>query len=95
MRICENSLTTTKNRTEGGQPLYSFGSKKCEMHKFQNVTLNLPDPPPAPAVTVEQSKNIEESLAAKKLKELDSLLASKLITNEEYEKKRKEIIDGL
>ena len=32
---------------------------------------------------------------AKKLKELDSLLNQKLITQEEYEKKRKEILANL
>ncbi len=31
---CENSLRTEKQRREGGQPVYDFGDKKCELHPF-------------------------------------------------------------
>lgn len=31
---CESSLRNAKNKTEGGQSLYNFGDKKCELHPF-------------------------------------------------------------
>jgi hypothetical protein len=31
---CEGSLRTAKAKTEGGQLLYNFGDKKCELHPF-------------------------------------------------------------
>ncbi len=48
MSKCELSLQNIKAQSVGGQPLYNFGSKKCELYKFQNVTVNLPDPAPVP-----------------------------------------------
>lgn len=31
---CESSLRNAKAKTEGGQSLYNFGDKKCELHPF-------------------------------------------------------------
>jgi hypothetical protein len=31
---CENSLKAAKAQSAGGQPLYSFGDKNCELHPF-------------------------------------------------------------
>lgn len=48
MSTCEAALEKVKLQAVGGQPLYNFGSKKCELYKFLNVTVNLPDPTPGP-----------------------------------------------
>jgi hypothetical protein len=103
MQMCEASLLSAKRQLAGGQPIYDFGQKRCEFHKFTNETLMLPPvapviiaplPPPVIATPVEIPK-VEESATAKKLRELDGLLNLKLITQEEYEKKRKEILSNL
>jgi hypothetical protein len=105
MRACEASLANVKSRLAGGQPVYDFGQKRCELHKFTNETVMLP--PVAPVIITPpvvmptivtapiETPKVEESATAKKLKELDSLLNQKLITQEEYEKKRKEILSNL
>ena len=49
---CEANLRSLKAQAVGGQTLYNFGSKKCELYKFQNVTLNLPDPVPITPATL-------------------------------------------
>ena len=49
MRRCEASLANQKSQTAGGQPLYNFGSKRCELYKFAHITVNLPDPVVPPA----------------------------------------------
>jgi hypothetical protein len=103
MQMCEASLLNVKRQLAGGQALYDFGNKRCELHKFTNETVMLPPvitaPPPVvmpPVVTAPiETPKAEESVTAKKLKELDSLLNQKLITQEEYEKKRKEILSNL
>ena len=106
MRACEASLANVKSRLAGGQPVYDFGQKRCELHKFTNETLMLPQVAPVvitppqvvipPVVTSPaEIPKVEESATAKKLKELDSLFNQKLITQEEYEKKRKEILSNL
>ena len=51
-------------------------------------------PPVAQKISAQPTAT-EESPTAKKLRELDSLLAQSLITKDEYDKKRKEIIDGM
>ncbi len=93
MKGCEDGLLKLKQQTAGGQPIYDFGAKKCELHKFTNETVNLPYKEPTPAV-VQNLENTEGS-TAKKLKELDSLLQQNLISKEEYDSKRKEIINKL
>ena len=96
LRACEASLANMKNQMAGGQPLYDFGQKRCELHKFTNITLLLPPVAPAPvAATPVETPQVEESATAKKLKELESLFNLKLITQEEYEKKRNEILSNL
>jgi len=107
MRACESSLATVKSRMAGGQPVNDFGQKRCELYKFVNETVMLPQvapviiatPPPVvmPPVVIApiDIPKVEESATAKKLRELDGLLNLKLITQEEYEKKRKEILANL
>jgi hypothetical protein len=100
MRACEASLANVKSKMAGGQPVHDFGQKRCELYKFTNETVMLPQvapvviTPPVVTAPVEIPK-VEESVTAKKLKELDGLLNQKLITQEEYEKKRKEILSNL
>ena len=91
MRTCSNELARMKAMLAGGQPIYDFGQKRCELYKFANATVSLPQPTPTETVSTEQPK-VEESKTAKKLRELDSLLKQQLITQEEYDKKRKEIL---
>lgn len=43
LKKCEATLENAKTQIVGGQPLYNFGNKRCELYKFQNVTLNLPE----------------------------------------------------
>lgn len=106
MQMCEASLLSAKRQLAGGQPIYDFGQKRCEFHKFTNETVMLPPvapviitPPPVVMPTVVtapvETPKVEESATAKKLRELDGLLNLKLITQEEYEKKRKEILSNL
>jgi len=100
MRACEKTLENIKLKMAGGQPIYNFGQKRCELYKFKNETVMLPQvgpvvvPPPAVSTPVETPK-LEESATARKLKELDGLLNQKLITQEEYELKRREILSNL
>jgi hypothetical protein len=65
MSRCETSLQNAKSQVVGGQPLYNFGSKKCELYKFLNVSLNLPDPAPVPVpVPVPTPAPVASSLPA-------------------------------
>ena len=91
MRTCSNELARMKAMLAGGQPIYDFGQKRCELYKFANETVSLPQNTTTEIVSTEQPR-VEESKTAKKLKELDSLLKQQLITQEEYDKKRKEIL---
>jgi hypothetical protein len=93
MRTCSNELARMKAMLAGGQPIYDFGQKRCELYKFANETVSLPQSTPTETVSTEQPK-VEESKTARRLRELDSLLKQQLITQEEYEKKRKEILYG-
>ena len=34
LQQCDRNLSTLKGKTAGGQPLYDFGDKKCELHPF-------------------------------------------------------------
>ncbi len=91
MRTCSNELARMKAMLAGGQPIYDFGQKRCELYKFANETVSLPQNTTTEIVSTEQPR-VEESKTAKKLRELDSLLKQQLITQEEYDKKRKEIL---
>lgn len=121
MRSCEASLARAKAQYAGGQPLYDFGDKKCELHEFSNKTVNLPPPPQpvistvppvaapivepvsatpsnaAPTLTTFPSppSGSQESDITSRLKQLRSLLEQNLITQEEFDKKRKELLDRL
>ncbi|HEY8027306.1 MAG TPA: SHOCT domain-containing protein [Burkholderiaceae bacterium] len=137
MRKCEDALEKVKNQTVGGQRLYDFGTKHCELYKFANVTLNLPSPvaPPTsvPAPVVPQTvapivvPTPTDSLApvapavasaaaepgpmqpplgkenapkaasdvVQKMRDLDVLYKQNLITKDEYEKKKKQILDAM
>lgn len=160
LRRCETSLANQKSQMVGGQPLYDFGSKKCELYKFASVTLSLPDataqpevtqaagvgasappatsvvPAPAPApsaaaasspqsvagaaqtpsstpavtpsdpaasapaasapaATSQQPATKASSDIVQKMKDLDTLFKQNLITKDEYEKKKKQLLDAL
>ena len=142
LRMCEANLVVQKNQTAGGQPLYNFGSRSCELYKFTNVTLSLPDPPPPPppppppapvAPAVVSTPAVSETpppqapapapasspapAAApalvvpantppaaipnsagdivQKMRDLDALYKQNLITKEEYERKKKQLLDTL
>jgi len=125
MRKCEVQLERVKSQTAGGQPLYDFGTKHCELYKFANVTLNLPSPlaPPAPApapVTTEPAAPIVPTVApvaadptpiqartaqenapkvtseiVQKMRDLDTLYKQNLITKDEFEKKKKQLLDAI
>ena len=91
LRTCNNELARMKGLMAGGQPVHDFGQKRCELYKFTNETLSLPTPEPLTTTLAEPVK-VNEFPTAKRLRELESLFSQKLITQEEYEKKRKEIL---
>jgi hypothetical protein len=146
MRKCEAALANAKRQTAGGQPLYNFGSNRCELYKFANVTLNLPDPVAAPApahapVAVQPSEPVPAPILTEppaasatsavsvtpgvpaapaaadpapvqspasqqnppkastdiiqKMKDLDTLYKQNLITKDEYERKKKQLLDAM
>ena len=67
MSKCEANLRSLKAQAVGGQTLYNFGNKKCELYQFQNATLNLPDPvlvTPAPVVATPVIKQDEPLTAS-------------------------------
>ena len=90
LSACEASLMSVKSQLAGGKPIYEFGQKRCELYKFANETVMLPK-----VTQVEPPPKVEESPIAKKLRELDGLFNQKLITQEEYETKRKEILSSM
>jgi hypothetical protein len=134
MRRCEASLSNAKNQTAGGQSLYDFGSKRCELYKFINTTLNLPDPvaqpapsqaplvpaaeartsstnsiptpapqaaPPAvdsaPVLTPNPQPTPQKPNAdiVQRMRDLDTLYKQNLITQEEYERKKKQLLESM
>lgn len=90
LSACEASLKNVKSQLAGGKPIYDFGQKRCELYKFTNETVMLPN-----TTSVELPPKVEESPIAKRLRELDGLFNQKLITQEEYETKRKEILSSM
>jgi hypothetical protein len=92
MARCEVSLVRAKGMTAGGQPLYDFGNKKCELYEFVNKTVALPPPPPPAPVVQPVAAEPPESPTARKLRELDELLKAGLINEQEYAEKRKTIL---
>ena len=147
LRTCEASLARAKGQTAGGQPLYSFGDKRCELYEFVNKTVNAPAAPiasqpapgtqtpasvlpapsapsesavspaavapapspasvatapaaPAPSATTAPAPATPQTSTGalsieSRLKQLQGLFDQKLITREEYERKRKELLDAL
>ncbi len=64
LRDCESLLRSLKDQIISGQPLYNFGNKSCELYKFQNVTVSLPDAvltPPTPFIAASVVKQDEPS----------------------------------
>ena len=94
---CEASLARSKAQQAGGQPLYDFGKKKCELYTFVNKTVWVKPPePPAPVQpSTPAVVQPEISRTERKLRELDELLKSKLISEEEYAEKRKTILSEM
>ena len=88
---CEASLANAKAATAGGQPLYDFGAKRCELYEFANKTVKLPEPPPVPALQPVVA-DPPESPTARRLRELDELRKNNLITEQEYAEKRLAIL---
>lgn len=99
LAMCAANLYKAKQNTAGGQPLYDFGSKSCELYKFTNESVQLPYVEPvkteAPAPVAVTAPVITDSPIAIKLKELEGLLQQNLITKEEFEIKRKEVLNKL
>ena len=153
---CETSLVRAKAQKAGDQPLYDFGPKVCELHKFENQTIALPPPeppqqsvtqqpapaptpaaaapsppappsvaspqvPPEPQVSNQSSASPSATIAApqavpvasqpssapanpsppidsptaRRLRELNQLLKDGLVTDSEYQEKRKAILSTM
>ena len=108
---CEAGLKNLKGQVAGGQPLYDFGNNKCELYKFRNVTLNLPDlapapppppaavppaaltaePPPPPAAAPPVETKIKVDIV-QKMRDLDSLLKQGLINQDDYDRKKTQLL---
>lgn len=114
LQQCEASLVRAKGQSAGGQPLYDFGNKRCELHAFspnnapippsQPVATPVPSEQPAPqlpaatptAATPSPSGASDgDSTTMKKLRELKSAFDQGLITQEEYDAKRKAILENM
>jgi hypothetical protein len=94
LRKCESMLQGLKSQTKGGQPLYDFGSNKCELYKFVNASPNIPEPPPV-SVAAPASPAAQDSDIVQKMKSLETLLKEKLISQEEFDAKKKQLLNGL
>ena len=100
LQRCEASLQTAKQQKEGGQPLYDYGQKKCELHAFQNPYVPPPTPQVTPTAPSPQSTSIPQQQQQQqdietRLQGLKSLLDKGLLTKEEYEQKRQDILKAL
>jgi hypothetical protein len=91
LRKCENMLQNFKSQTKGGQSLFDFGNNKCELYKFSNVTNNSPEPAPA----ILSAPPAQENDIVQKMKSLESLLKENLISQEEFDTKKKQLLNGL
>ena len=86
LKKCEETLRNMKSQVVGGQPLYDFGGQTCKLHEFTNVS-------PAPATAQTETPVIQnKSSVEEKLVELKGLFDKGLITQEEYDEKRKELL---
>jgi hypothetical protein len=88
MRACENTLRNLRSQTVGGKALYEFGDKKCELHSFANpYVAPLPTSVPSPALGLKPGDSIET-----KLLELKVLREKNLITQEEHDQMRQNVL---
>ncbi len=83
MKKCMAGLQTAKSQTVGGQPLYNFGTNTCELYKFLNPSLNLPDPvqptqAPVAASTPEVERNPTPASVPKSADAQDTVPAPKV-----------------
>lgn len=90
MQKCESALSNMKSQTVGGQPLYDFGDNKCELYTFSNPHQN----------PITENKDVSSarpkvSPVEEKLIELKNLRDKNLITQEEYDQKRQELLKSL
>ena len=97
LAMCAANLLKAKQQTVGGQPLYDYGSKSCELYKFTNESVRLPyvEPVKTEALAPVPAPVVIDSPIAIKLRELEGLLQQNLTTKEEYEIKRKEVLNKL
>lgn len=145
MARCVASLTNAKAQIAGGNSLYNFGTKTCELYSFANITVSpragewkpesvaappaiatpaqpvssaapvstvaatIPASAPTAAVTEPSAKPaaadppplvvsepaVTEGATAKKLRELESLRKQGLISEAEYQEKRKAILAAM
>lgn len=81
---CESSLRNARTKTEGGQSLYNFGDKKCELHPFT--------PNDGPKVAAAKKKAAEEEArtvaAAEEVKRLAAEEDARKLAVAEEEAKR-------
>lgn len=94
LSTCEAQLSNLKQQTVGGQPLYNFGSKKCELHKFSTNIESATNPQrDVNEPRKEDAKNTESR--ENRLIELKNLFDKGLITKDEFDNKRQEIINKM
>jgi len=91
LQKCEATLNATKSQTAGGQPLYDFGAKKCELHEFTNPYKQPANAPTPQSDTSKPSQSDVES----RLQNIKSLFDKGLLTKEDYDLKRQEIMKSL
>lgn len=91
---CEAQLASLKQQTVGGQTLYNFGNKRCELHKFSTTTefptTSLKDQSDSRRDEIRPKESRENQLI-----ELKNLFEKGLITKEEYDLKRQEILSRM
>ena len=94
LQACEAQLSALKQQAVGGQPLYNFGNKRCELHKFSSTVEALtPSQRDANEPRREETKSNESR--ENRLTELKLLFEKGLITKEEYDSKRQEVLNKM
>lgn len=88
LQKCEATLQNMRNQKVGGQPLYDFGTQSCKLHEFTNVGTT--SSPQASTWTSPQSP--AQSSVEQRFTDLKSLFEKNLITQEEYDQKRRELL---
>ena len=98
---CENALEKYKLVEEGGVRKYNFGEAKCELYKFANAGTGPQVQQPAPRIeqivitAPSEPATNPTATTEKTLQDLKKLLDQKLITETEYQEKRKKVLDSL